>query len=200
MQSIDPGFGERFTEELRHYLKKEGMVNREGQPSLGKMSGKMLAEEIQRFFDFTMGVLSERKKARTEAKVKDTAARKAFVPPSPAEVEAYSKEIRWPMNGQHWCDHYAQKDWMVGKMRMKDWKAAVRNWKANKWLPSAPGTKQNSQLEMEAFIEPPGWLDFMRSECPDWIRLVERPQIIWAKLRDYEKKQILELMGKGRSS
>lgn len=58
---------------------------------------------------------------------------KNFVPPTPEEVEAYSIEIGYPLNGQGWCDSYAQKGWMVGKSKMKDWKAAVRNWKTSRY-------------------------------------------------------------------
>lgn len=57
-----------------------------------------------------------------------------FVPPTPAEVEAYSREIEYPLPGQAWCDAYQQKGWMVGKNKMKDWRAAVRNWKASKYV------------------------------------------------------------------
>ena len=56
---------------------------------------------------------------------------KVFIPPSPEEVEAYSQEIGYPLNGEAWCNSYAQKGWMVGKSKMKDWKAAVRNWKTS---------------------------------------------------------------------
>jgi hypothetical protein len=59
-----------------------------------------------------------------------------FVKPTPDEVEAYAKEIGYPVNGQAWCDSYEQKGWTVGKSKMKDWKAALRNWKANGWTPS----------------------------------------------------------------
>jgi uncharacterized protein YdaU (DUF1376 family) len=54
-----------------------------------------------------------------------------FTPPTAEEVEAYSKEIGYPLNGQGWCDTYEQKGWMVGKSKMKSWKAAVRNWKTS---------------------------------------------------------------------
>lgn len=56
-----------------------------------------------------------------------------FTPPTPEQVETYSREISYPLNGQGWCDTYAQKGWMVGKNKMKDWKAAVRNWKASRY-------------------------------------------------------------------
>lgn len=67
---------------------------------------------------------------------------KRFVVPTPQEVEAYSNEIGYPLNGAAWCDSYAQKGWMVGKNKMKDWKAAVRNWKSQGWKPSASNNKR----------------------------------------------------------
>lgn len=63
---------------------------------------------------------------------------RVFVPPTAEEVTAYSKEIGYPLNGQAWCDSYAQKGWTVGKSKMKDWRAAVRNWKSNGWQPTSP--------------------------------------------------------------
>lgn len=58
------------------------------------------------------------------------AAPRVFVPPSPDEVTAYAVSVGYPLDGAGWCDTYAQKGWMVGKTKMKDWRAAVRNWKA----------------------------------------------------------------------
>ena len=58
------------------------------------------------------------------------------IPPTPAQVTAYSASIGYPMDGEAWCDSYAQKGWKVGKNPMRDWQAAVRNWKSNRWLPS----------------------------------------------------------------
>lgn len=55
------------------------------------------------------------------------------IPPLPAWVTAYSASIGYPMDGQKWCDGYEQKKWMVGRTRMSDWQAAVRNWKTNGW-------------------------------------------------------------------
>ena len=55
------------------------------------------------------------------------------MPPTPQDVAIYSALIAYPLNGQAWCDFYAAKGWMVGKTKMKDWQAAVRNWKVNGW-------------------------------------------------------------------
>lgn len=61
-------------------------------------------------------------------------ARTVFVVPTAEQVTSYSQEIGYPMDGQAWCDSYAQKGWMIGKSKMKDWRAAVRNWKRSKWI------------------------------------------------------------------
>lgn len=53
------------------------------------------------------------------------------IPPTSAQVEAYSASIGYPLNGQAWCDFYAAKGWVVGRAKMKDWQAAVRTWKSN---------------------------------------------------------------------
>jgi hypothetical protein len=55
------------------------------------------------------------------------------IPPTPEQVTAYSASIGYPMDGQKWCDQYAAKGWSVGRTKMKDWQAAVRNWKTNGW-------------------------------------------------------------------
>ena len=73
---------------------------------------------------------------------------RVFVPPLPAQVEEYSASIGYPLDGQAWCDSYAQKGWKVGKNTMKDWKAAVRNWKSQGWKPNASGAPAPGQRRM----------------------------------------------------
>jgi hypothetical protein len=70
---------------------------------------------------------------------------RVFVPPSADEVSKYAADIGYPLDGQAWCDSYAQKGWMVGRTRMKDWKAAVRNWKAHGWQTGQPMTAKTGQ-------------------------------------------------------
>lgn len=53
---------------------------------------------------------------------------KRFSPPSLDEVQAYISERGSAVDAQQFVDFYASKGWMVGKNRMKDWKAAVRTW------------------------------------------------------------------------
>jgi hypothetical protein len=51
-----------------------------------------------------------------------------FVPPTLEEIQAYCKERNNGVDAQRWYDFYLSKGWMVGKNKMKDWKAAVRTW------------------------------------------------------------------------
>ena len=51
-----------------------------------------------------------------------------FVPPSLQEVKGYCLERKNKVDPEGFIDFYTSKNWMVGKTKMKDWKAAVRTW------------------------------------------------------------------------
>ena len=60
-----------------------------------------------------------------------------FRAPSPEEVEEYARSYAegkgldlasTDFDPERFVDFYAQKGWVVGKAKMKDWKASVRNW------------------------------------------------------------------------
>ena len=55
-----------------------------------------------------------------------------FTPPTVDEVKAYASEHGCKIDAERFVDFYASKGWMVGKTKMKDWKAAVRNWARGK--------------------------------------------------------------------
>lgn len=59
---------------------------------------------------------------------KSPTARAYFVPPSVEDVAEYCRERRNSVDPQRFVDFYAAKGWMVGKNKMKDWKACVRTW------------------------------------------------------------------------
>ena len=54
--------------------------------------------------------------------------RSIFKPPTLEEVIAYCEERGNNVDAGKWYDFYASKGWMVGRNKMKDWKAAVRTW------------------------------------------------------------------------
>lgn len=51
-----------------------------------------------------------------------------FIPPTVDEVAAYIKERNSHVDPETFVDFYTSKGWMVGKNRMKDWRAACRRW------------------------------------------------------------------------
>jgi hypothetical protein len=53
---------------------------------------------------------------------------RAFVVPTIDEVSLYCIERGKGINPQAWMDHYTSNGWMVGKNKMKDWKASIRTW------------------------------------------------------------------------
>ena len=70
-----------------------------------------------------------------------------FTPPSLEDVQNYCLERNNSVDPQAFIDFYASKGWMVGKNKMKDWKAAVRTWERN---------RNNSKKEKTVFDE---WRD-----------------------------------------
>lgn len=66
---------------------------------------------------------------------------KKFTKPTIEQVKAYAKEVGFPEEKcGAFLDFYESKNWMVGKISMKDWKAAVRTWLRNMGL--KPVSKQ----------------------------------------------------------
>lgn len=56
---------------------------------------------------------------------------KRFVPPTLEEVKAYCAERGNDVDPQKWYDHYQSNGWMVGRTKMKDFRACIRTWERN---------------------------------------------------------------------
>ena len=59
------------------------------------------------------------------------AASRRFTPPSLDAVAAYCTERGNSVDPDRFVNFYESKGWMIGKSKMKDWRAAVRNWERN---------------------------------------------------------------------
>ena len=51
-----------------------------------------------------------------------------FIPPTIEQVREYCESRNNGIDPEHFVDFYSSKGWMIGKNKMKDWKAAVRTW------------------------------------------------------------------------
>tara|TARA_R110002072_G_scaffold295612_1_gene466676 strand:+ start:1386 stop:2045 length:660 start_codon:yes stop_codon:yes gene_type:complete len=54
-----------------------------------------------------------------------------FVKPTSDDIKEYCDERANNVDANTFFDFYESKGWLVGKAKMKDWKAAVRNWERN---------------------------------------------------------------------
>lgn len=90
-------------------------------------------EEVDKELDNNIGAFSPEK----------TPARKKFIKPTLQEVADYCNERGNNVDAHKWYNHYESNGWMVGKNKMKDWKASVRTWERNSY--DKPQTKPQSE-------------------------------------------------------
>lgn len=64
-------------------------------------------------------------------KEKSTVKAKAFTIPTIDEIKEYCKERKNNVDAEKFFDYYESKGWLVGKTKMKNWQAAIRNWEKN---------------------------------------------------------------------
>ena len=54
--------------------------------------------------------------------------RESFTPPKLEELREYCRSKGMAIDSDRFLDYYSSKGWLVGKVKMKDWKATARNW------------------------------------------------------------------------
>lgn len=69
-----------------------------------------------------------------------------FVPPTVDEVREYCQENGYQIKPEQFVDYYTANGWMAGKNKMKDWKAAVRNWNRREQEKNRPADKKKPTL------------------------------------------------------
>ena len=72
-----------------------------------------------------------------------------FTPPTIEEVTAYCKERGNRVDAQQFIDFYTANGWMVGKNKMKDWKACVRTWERRDAKPTETNYTQRQYTDEE---------------------------------------------------
>ena len=76
-----------------------------------------------------------------------------FIPPTLTEVKIYCQERNNGVNPEKWFNFYQAKNWMIGKNKMIDWRAAVRTWEHGdnqKQKPQSTGNQFFDLLNQEA--------------------------------------------------
>jgi predicted phage replisome organizer len=72
-----------------------------------------------------------------------------FSKPTLIQVQEYCTERNNTVNPQRFIDFYESKGWLVGKTKMKDWKAAIRNWESNDNQKKQGGYTKTACLEFK---------------------------------------------------
>lgn len=80
---------------------------------------------------------------------------KNFTKPTQEQIEDYCFEKGISIDAAHFIDYYESNGWRVGKNKMKDWKATVRNWarrEQESHKPSESGNEFTDLLREEGLI------------------------------------------------
>ena len=75
--------------------------------------------------------------------------RTRFSPPTLEEVKDYAKERNGSVDPVRFFEYYTSNGWMVGKNKMKDWKAAFRNWETREKDETSGGIAKPCYMQNE---------------------------------------------------
>ena len=93
--------------------------------------------------DILTTTIEEKKEGKNNKKEDTNVSKKKFVPPTVEEVRDYCQERGNKVDPQAFVDHYTSNGWMVGKNKMKSWKAALGTWERSSWQSrEAPAQKK----------------------------------------------------------
>lgn len=77
------------------------------------------------------------------------------IPPSIDDVKKYVIENNYKIDPEQFFDHHEARGWWLGKVKMKDWQAAVRTWVRNeqRWNPTGNENKKEWHETSTGIIE-----------------------------------------------
>lgn len=76
-----------------------------------------------------------------------------FSPPPIDEIREYCRSRNNNVDPEQFYDFYESKGWMIGKNRMKDWKAAVRTWERDRDRASSGASKNQGSFDTDDFFQ-----------------------------------------------
>lgn len=130
------------------YLEEKSMLGIKSNKAYTLDVSKMDTECIQNGYIGKVSIGKDSKDKDSEEESAREEKAKRFYPPTLDEVKQYCEERKNNIDPMAFIDFYSSKGWMIGKNRMKDWKAAVRTWERKR--------KEQSQSESSVYDE---WRD-----------------------------------------
>ena len=99
------------------------------------------------------------KEENIDTNVSNKKSSKSFVPPTLEEVESYIREKGYYFDAETFVSFYESKGWMVGKNKMKDWKAACRTWENSRREKAEDSTSRRIDKSVPEFRRFAEWVD-----------------------------------------
>lgn len=127
------------------YLEEKSMLGIKSNKAYTLDVSKMDTECIQNGYIGKVSIGKDSKDKDSEEESAREEKAKRFYPPTLDEVKQYCEERKNNIDPMAFIDFYSSKGWMIGKNRMKDWKAAVRTWERKR--------KEQSQSESSVYDE-----------------------------------------------
>lgn len=110
-------------------------------------------------------------KEREEKVSSDQDSSEEFKPPTLLEIAVYRKQRQSPVSPRRFMDYYTANGWMLGKNKMRDWKAAFRAWEEREII---DGRRQylHKEEDVEKFDVPehPEIAWALRTGYPSWLQ------------------------------
>lgn len=131
----------------------------------------------------TNTVIKERDRGMGEEETNPKPKPKKNMPPTLEDVKAYCTERQNNVDPERFIDYYDSNGWMVGKNKMKDWKAAVRTWERNNY---GAGNSNNRGSNDNSLRDPAA--DARYAEQTDLMRKLATGEITAEEFTSYEIK------------
>jgi predicted phage replisome organizer len=115
--------------EIREYNRIAKQKSRAKQKLLPDVNDKSMTS--QRCHETDIDIEEDKEEDKNKRDIEPTALppkRKVFQKPSLDDIKAYCKESGYHIDAERFVNYYESNGWMVGRNKMKDWKATVRNW------------------------------------------------------------------------
>ena len=123
-------------------LKEKGLIETQRRGIPAKQYFKINEQQVIHFLNNLSEIKLTTINNNKEIKIKN----KYFKKPSVFEIEFYCEEKGYKIDAEAFYDFYQSKNWMVGKNKMKDWKAAVRTWQRRETSKPKTMSKLDSQI------------------------------------------------------
>jgi predicted phage replisome organizer len=135
------GFETEWAQKKREY--REKMLQIEDNERTKKDN---VRQEIDKEKELDIEIDKELEKELDKKKKKNS---DRFAPPTQQDVQVYMMEIKAKDDSQRFIDYYTSNGWMVGRNKMKDWKATVRNWVSRNQF----GKTKRTEAEIETYTD-----------------------------------------------